>query len=83
MRMDAGLQSQQARFDTSAICSPLGSQSTRHTRAPDAAGLDLTGQGRGTMRRWLVVPLDRDTTPIAPGFPHWTDLLNREHRWAR
>ena len=49
------------------------------------------------MRRWLVVPLDRDTTPIAPGFPHWTytgarrtaDLLNRErsnrpeaYRWA-
>ena len=27
---------------------PLGSQSTRHTRAPDAAGLDLTGQGRDT-----------------------------------
>ena len=46
MRMDAGLQSQQARFDTSAICSPLGSQSTRHTRALDAAGLDLAGQGR-------------------------------------
>ena len=50
MRMDAGLQSRQARFDTSAICSPLGSQSTRHTRAPDAAGLDLTGQGRDMTR---------------------------------
>ena len=24
------------------------------------------------MRRWLVVPLDRDTNPIAPGFPRWT-----------
>ena len=24
------------------------------------------------MRRWLVVPLDRDTNQIAPGFPRWT-----------